>query len=394
MLRKRGVVAALLAAVAATAAAVAATATAMTNAPAAPAARASADTALVKCGSTRSFGLLAPITGPAASLGGLQVDWVQYYVNKYNATHKKGKLRIVKGDTVLGGPGGTAEAVKAAQSFGSNVLGVVGPAGSNEVRTTTATLKNAGFGFVSGSATNTEITSDGTRAGFFFRTVPPDSAQGTSVANFIISKLKYKRVYIIDDQEAYSTGLADTVQSKLRAKAVTVQRDGVSQQQSDFSSLIAKIPRDYQLVYIPWQLPPKGKAFGQQLRSAGKGNITLMGSDGLFDSEFASLSGVYASSFPTSATHPIVKAFKRAHGGNAEFFGAPSYVAAQVVGGAIERACKNGTASRAEVRAQIRKTSLKKTVLGLNVKFNRVGDIAGGRFGIWRSNGSDFNPVG
>ena len=391
MHRSKGVVAALLVAVAATAAVVAATATAQSSAPAAVR---SADTALVKCGKTRSFGLLAPITGPAASLGGLQVDWVQYYVSKYNAKHKNGKLRIVKGDTVLGGPGGTAEAVKAAQSLGANVLGVVGPAGSNEVRATTPTLKNAGFGFVSGSATNTELTTDGSRTGFFFRTVPPDSAQGASVANFIIKKLKYRRVYIIDDQEAYSTGLADTVQAKLRGSGVTVQRDGVSQQQSDFSSLIAKIPRDYQLVYIPWQLPPKGKAFGQQLRAAGKGNITLMGSDGLFDSEFASLSGVYASSFPTSASHPIVKAFKRAHGGNAEFFGAPSYVAAQVIGGAIERACKNGTASRAEVRAQIRKTKLKKTVLGLNVRFNRNGDIAGGRFGIWRSNGTDFNPVG
>jgi branched-chain amino acid transport system substrate-binding protein len=391
MQRNRVVVAALLVAAAAIAAVVAASATAKTSA---PASASSADTALVKCGKTRSLGLLGPITGPAASLGGLQIDWVQYYVSKYNAAHKNGKLRIVKGDTVLGGPGGTAEAVKAAQSFGANVLGVIGPAGSNEVRATTPTLKNAGFGFVSGSATNTELTTDGSRRGFFFRTVPPDSAQGTSVANFIIKKLKYKRVYIIDDQEAYSTGLADTVQQKLRAAGVTVQRDGVSQQQSDFSSLIAKIPRDYQLVYIPWQLPPKGKAFGQQMRSASKSNITLMGSDGLFDSEFASLSGVYASSFPTSASHPIVKAFKRAHGGNAEFFGAPSYVAAQVVGGAIERACKNGTASRAEVRAEIRKTNLKKTVLGLNVRFNRSGDIAGGRFGIWRSNGNDFNPVG
>ena len=113
--------------------------------------------------------------------------------------------------------------------------------------------------------------------------MPPDAIQGTSVANYIIKKLKYKRVYIIDDQEAYSTGLADTVQQKLRAAGVTVTRDGVSQQQSDFSSLIAKIPRDTQLVYIPWQLPPKGKAFGKQMRSAGKGSIKLMGSDGLFD---------------------------------------------------------------------------------------------------------------
>jgi branched-chain amino acid transport system substrate-binding protein len=388
MKRRYGSLAALLALTAALSIAAGASAT-----PKRAAGASAAGTALVKCGKTRSFGVLGPITGPAASLGKLQLDWVDYYVRKYNATHKT-KLRVVKGDTVLGGPGGTAEAVKAAQSFGSNVLGVVGPAGSNEVRATTATLKNAGFGFVSGSATNTELTTDGTRSGFFFRTVPPDSAQGTSVSNFVVQKLKYKRVYIIDDQEAYSTGLADTVQSKLRAAGVTVTRDGVSQQQSDFSSLIAKIPRDTQLVYIPWQLPPKGKAFGQQMRSAGKGTITLMGSDGLFDADFASISGAYASSFPTSASHAIVKAFKRTHGGDAEFFGAPSYVAAQVVGGAVERACKNGTASRAEVRAQIRKTNLKKTVLGLNVRFNRNGDIAGGRFGIWRSNGETFNPVG
>jgi hypothetical protein len=176
---------------------------------------------------------------------------------------------------------------------------------------------------------------------------------------------------------------------------VTVNRDGVSQQQSDFSSLIAKIPRDTQLVYIPWQLPPKGKAFGEQMRSAGKGSVILMGSDGLFDDAFASLGGVYASSFPTSGTHPVVKAFKKVHGGDPEFFGAPSYVAAQVIGGAIDRACANGKASRAEVRAQVKKTNLKKTVLGLNVRFNGLGDIRGGEFGIWKAtSGGTFQPVG
>jgi branched-chain amino acid transport system substrate-binding protein len=386
---------AIAAALALAALAIVAAASAKVDRAAAPAAASSADSRLISCGKTRTMGVLAPITGPAASLGKLQTDWVKFYVAGYNKTHKKGKLRIQYGDTVLGGPGGTAEAVKAAQSLGSNVLGVVGPAGSNEVRATTATLKNAGFGFVSGSATNTELTTDGTRTGFFFRTVPPDAAQGTSVANFINKKLKYKRVYIIDDQEAYSTGLADTVQEKLRAAGVTVTRDGVSQQQSDFSSLIAKIPRDTQIVYIPWQLPPKGKAFGEQMRSAGKSSINLMGSDGLFDDAFASLGNVYASSFPTSGTHPIVKAFKKAHGGNPEFFGAPSYVAGQVVGGAIERACKDGKASRSEVRAQIRKTKLKKTVLGLNVSYNAQGDIKGGQFGIWKANSAGvFNPVG
>jgi branched-chain amino acid transport system substrate-binding protein len=375
--------------------AIVAAASAKVDRAAAPSATASADTQLISCGKTVTMGMLAPITGPAASLGKLQTDWAKFYVAAHNKANKKLKLRVQYGDTVLGGPGGTAEAVKAAQSLGSTVLATIGPAGSNEVRATTATLKNAGFAFVSGSATNTELTTDGTRTGFFFRTVPPDASQGTSVANFIVKKLKFKRVYIIDDQEAYSTGLADTVQQKLRAAGVTVGRDGVSQQQSDFSSLIAKIPRDTQLVYIPWQLPPKGKAFGEQMRAAGKGSIVLMGSDGLFDDAFASLGGVYASSFPTSASHPVVKAFRKSHGGDPEYFGAPSYVAAQVVGGALDRACKDGKATRAEVRAQVKRTNLKHTVLGIGVRFNAQGDMQRRPFGIWKATaGGVFVPVG
>jgi branched-chain amino acid transport system substrate-binding protein len=362
---------------------------------AAPSAAASADRQLISCGKVVTMGMLAPITGPAASLGKPQVDWAKYYVAQHNRANKKLKLRLQFGDTVLGGPGGTAEAVKAAQSFGSNVLATVGPAGSNEVKATTATLKGAGLGFVSGSATNTTITTDGTRAGFFFRTVPPDAQQSKDVSSYIVKTLKAKNVYIIDDQEAYSTGLADEVQSQLKAAGVSVSRDGVSQQQSDFSALIAKIPRTTDVVYIPWQLPPKGKALGEQMRSAGKSNVKLMGSDGLFDPDFASVgTNVYDSFFPVSSKNPTVKAFTKAHGGNGEFFGAPSYAAAQVIGGAIDRACKNGTASRAEVRAQIRKTKLKTSVLGIPISFDKFGDIKRKKFGIWKSNGTDFRPVG
>src|SRR5919206_12584 len=261
-----------------------------------------ASTALINCGKTRSIGLLAPITGPAASIGTLQVKWAQFYVSRYNRTHRT-KFKLVKEDTQLGGPNGNAEALKGAQALKGNskVLGVVGPAGSNEVKGTTSVLKGAGFAFISGSATNTTLTTDGTRTGYFFRTVPPDAQQSKSVSRFIVSNLKYKRVYIIDDQEAYSTGLADEVQAQLRAAGVTVTRDGVSQQQSDF--------------------------------------------------------------------------------------------AAQVVGGAIDRACKNGSATRAEVRRQVRRTKLKKTLLGLPVRFTRGGDIRGGVFGIYQSKNGKFARI-
>jgi branched-chain amino acid transport system substrate-binding protein len=378
--------------------AVVAAASAKTDRAAAPSAQTANSAALVKCGKTRTIGLMAPFTGPAASIGINQVHWAQYYQRTYNATHST-KIKFVNEDTMLGAANGTAESVKGAQALGSNrsVLGVVGPAGSNEVKATTGALKGAGLGFVSGSATNTQITLDGTRTGYFFRTVPPDSSQSLSVSAYIVNSLKAKRVYIVDDQEAYSIGLADEVESQLKAKGVTVGRDGVSQQQSDFSAIINKIPRDTEVVYLPWQLPPKGQAFGQQMKSLGRASVKLMGSDGLFDPLFSGLgSNVYDSFFPINPSDKRVKAFRRLHGGATELFGAPSYVATQVVSGAVDRACANGTASRAEVRAQIRKTKISKKVslLGLPVAFDSHGDMVKKPFGIYHSVNGVFVRVG
>jgi branched-chain amino acid transport system substrate-binding protein len=396
MRRRTGVVVGLLVALAAVVALAATTATAKTKHAAAPA---SADTALVKCGKTRTIGFMAPVTGPAASIGSDQVDWAKFYVATYNRSHKT-KMKLVTEDTMLGAPTGTAEALKGAQALvsSSKVLGVVGPAGSNEIVGVTKTLKDGGLAWVSGSSTRTSLTTDGTRTGFMFRTVPPDAIQGTTAATYMISKLKVKKVYIIDDQETYSTGLADAVQSRLKSANVTVTRDGVSQQQSDFSSLIAKIPRDTELVYIPWQLPPKGKAFGQQMKAAGKATIKLMGADGLFDPDFASVgTNVYDTNFPLNPKSAIIKRFRKAHGSKGEFFGAPTYAATQVVATAIDKACARGTTTRAKVRAAIRATRIaaKASLLGVPLRFNRNGDLSTlHKFGIYKSNGSDFVPVG
>jgi branched-chain amino acid transport system substrate-binding protein len=365
---------------------------------AAPTAQSRSGAALVKCGKTRTIGFMVPVTGPAASIGVQQLHWGNYYASTYNRTHKT-KLKVQVEDTQLGAPTGTAEALKGAQALAgsSSVLGVIGPAGSNEIVGVTKTLKDAGLAWVSGSSTRTSLTTDGTRKGFMFRSVPPDAIQGPTAANYIVKKLKYTRVYIIDDQETYSTGLADAVEQVLKAGGVSVTRDGVSQQQSDFSSLIAKIPRDTQLVYIPWQLTGRAIPFGNQMKAAGRGSIKLMGADGLFDDSFAALgSHVYDTNFPLNPKSPIIAAFKKSHGGNGEYFGAPTYAAAQVISTAIDKACANGTASRAEVRAKIRATNIpaKKSLIGVALRFNANGDLSTAKkFGLYKSNGNVFVPI-
>ncbi len=364
------------------------------------AAKASVQAAAISCGTTRTIGMAYPATGPATSIGSAQLHWAQYFVKRWNAlkANAKRKIAIVQGDTQLGVD--TAFAVKVAQSFASNpkILGVVGPAGSQEVVASTSALQGGGIGFVSGSASRVSLTdgvTDGVnRQGYFFRTVPNDANQGPTVANYIRLKIKATRVYIIDDQETYSQGLADSVQANLKARGINVTRDSVSQSTTDFSSLIAKIPGNTNVIYIPWQLSPRAQAFGQQLKAAGK-SITLFGSDGLFDPATWTIAGSYDSFFPIDTNAPSIKA--PGAPGPSEYFGVPSYAATQVVVTAVTKACADGTATRAEVRKDIAQTNIPAaaSVLGFKIRFQKNGELRFGGDGVFQIQpGGTYKRVG
>jgi branched-chain amino acid transport system substrate-binding protein len=393
MMGRTGTIAALLALMAALAVVAAASATPQRAA--APAVPAASDAALLKCGKTRTIGVAAPITGLAASLGQQQAAWARFFVSRYNRSHRN-KLRIVSGDTQLPD---TAQAIQVAERFASNsrILGVVGPAGSQEVQVSTAPLRNGGLGFVSGSATRTSLTVDGTRKGFFFRVVPNDDQQGPRVANWIRNQVRATRVVIVDAQNTYSTGLADTVERILKGAGLNVRRESVSEATvTDFSSLVARIPADTQIVYVPWQVSSKAQLFGEQLRAAGK-QARLFGSDGLFDPDNFKIPNSLISFFPIDLRSKIIAAYRRGPGGGkSDLFGLPSYAAADVVARAIDKACANGTATRAEVRRFMNRTNIpkKQSILGFAVRFvQRVNAPLGpgdmerpADFGIYRIN--------
>lgn len=354
------------------------------------------DQTLITCGRTRTIGVAAPVTGAAASIGSQQARWARYWVTRYNRSHRRTKFRVVLGDTQLPD---TAQAIQVAERLASNsrVLGMVGPAGSQEVQVSTAPLRRGGLGFVSGSATRTSLTTDGTRRGYFFRVVPNDDQQGPRVANYIRQTLRHTRVAVVDAQNSYSTGLSDTVQGILRNAGVNVQRESVNEADTtDFSSLAARIPASTQSVYIPWQLAPKAQLFGQALRTQGKRAI-LFGSDGLFDPDNFRIPGSFISFFPINLRSGIIAAYRRGPGGGkSELFGLPSYQAADVVGRAIDRACANGSATRREVRGFINRTNIPqaRSLVGFRIRFvqRRRGVLGPGdmatpaNFGIYRIN--------
>src|SRR3954468_22324972 len=89
-----------------------------------PAKTPSAAAASASC-STVQIGMLAPITGPAGSIGSDQLHWAQFYAPTWNKVKGHVKIKIVQGDTQLD----PAKAATVAQQFASNksIMGVVGP---------------------------------------------------------------------------------------------------------------------------------------------------------------------------------------------------------------------------------------------------------------------------
>src|SRR5919201_1955131 len=157
----------------------------------------------ISCAKSVQIGMLAPITGPAASIGDDQLHWAQFYVQQWNAKHRL-KIKLVQGDTQLD----PSKASVVAQQFASNgsMVAVIGPAGSQEVIASSPILKKAGLAFVSGSATRVSLT-DGSLRGFFFRVVPNDGVQGPTDADYMMSNHGVKKnseVMVVDDKEAYS----------------------------------------------------------------------------------------------------------------------------------------------------------------------------------------------
>jgi branched-chain amino acid transport system substrate-binding protein len=358
---------ALLSALLALAAVLGATATRSAAAPAA------ADSAAIACGDRVSIGFAAPVTGPAGPLGQQMQRWGRFAETRWNRAHRL-DIRLVLGDTQLPD---TAQAVRVAENLASNqqVLAVVGPAGSQEVEVSTAPFRRGGLANISGTATATKLTTSGRRRGYFFRTVPNDDQQAARAVAYMRGTLRASRVVVIDAQNSYSVGLSDTVVRLLGAAGVTAQRESVNEATvTDFSSLIARIPNDTQIVYIPWQLAPKAQLFGQQLRASGR-NASLFGGDGLYSPDDFKIPGSLVTAFPVALGNPVITAYQRGPGGGqSDLFGLPSYVAVEVAARAIEKACANRQATRAEVRRFISLTNIPaaQSLLGFPIRFQQT----------------------
>jgi branched-chain amino acid transport system substrate-binding protein len=341
---------------------------------------------------TASLGFEGPITGPVAQLGAEQLHFAQLAVAQDNTANHT-TISIVQGDTQLQ----PAQATTVTQQFVSNskILGVVGPAGSQEVAAVGPLFGRAGIPFITGSATNSALTSG--KNPTFFRVVSRDDVQGPQDAHYIINNLKPKAIMIVDDQEAYSTGLVSAMTPVFKAAGITVDHESVSQKVTDFSSLVAKVNSATTVVVLPWQVAANAQQFGKNLAEQKK-NAVIFGTDGLFSPGQFTVAGSYVSSFGPDitgiASDASIAAAAKAKYGSFGTFGPPVYAATHVLDMAIATACKSGSPSRSGVLAAVKVTNEPSTILGQPISFTSSGDLQGGKFFLFKiAKGGKYNLI-
>ena len=334
---------------------------------------------------TASIGFEGPITGPVASLGDEQLHFAELAVAMDNAANHT-KITLVQGDTQLQ----PAQAVTVTQQFTSNasIVAVVGPAGSQEVEAIGGPMARAGMAFISGSATAVALTTGSYPT--FFRVVSKDSVQGPQDANYIVNTLHPKALMIVDDQEAYSTGLVSAMLPIFQAAGIKVDHESVSQKVTDFSSLVAKVTPAESVVVLPWQIAANAQQFGRDMTQEHKSAV-IFGTDGLFDPGTFSITGSYVSSFgPDITAIPADAAIAQAAQskyGSFGTFGPPVFAATHVIDEAIASVCKAGqTPSRSNVLAAIKQTNEPTSILGQPISFDSHGDLVNGKFFLFKIN--------
>jgi branched-chain amino acid transport system substrate-binding protein len=332
-----------------------------------------------------STGFEGPITGPVAQLGAEQQHFAQLALTQDNAANHT-DITLVPLDTQLQ----PAQATTATQQAISNskIVGIVGPAGSQEVEAVGPLMGRAGLAFITGSATNATLTSG--KYPTFFRVVGGDTDQGNSDANYIIKTLKPKKVLLVDDQESYSTGLAGIMGPLLQKAGIKVDHESVSQKVTDFSSLISKVDPQTTVVVLPWQVAANAQQLGKNLAEQKK-NAVIFGTDGLYSPSQFTIPGSYVSSFgPDITAIPADKSIAeqaKAKFGSFGTFGPPVYAAQHVVDEAIATVCKNGqTPTRANVLAAIKQTNESTSILGQPISFSSTGALNNAKFFINKIN--------
>ena len=371
-------------------------------------------------GDTIKIAVDLPVSGGDASDGIPTRNGMQLAIDQANAKGgvtiggKTYKLEMYALDDVP--PGGQAhdpaQGSKNADAFIADpaVMVVLGPFNSSVAKAMMPKLNTAGLCNISPANTNETLTKPEfgqtgtyrpTGKVTYFRVVTTDDIQGPAAADYAFDKLGFKKVYILDDTEAYGKGIADNFEKEFVKKGGTsLGHEGIQKGTTDYSSTLTKIASlKPDFIYYGGTSSNNIPLARKQMKAAGLA-VPLMGGDGIVDKEFLTVAGADAEgSYGTVAAVNVEKLdeakqfiadykaanFKEEMGA----YSGPGYETSSIAINAIKNAKE---VSRDGVCSALRATKDFKGVLG-TTSFDENGDTTNKVISFYEAKGGKWEFV-
>lgn len=287
-----------------------------------------------KCGDYK-IAFMGALTGDAGALGQNMVAGIKLALDEHNTANPDCKVTLKEfdsqGDPKVA-PGLATEIVG-----DDTIIGLVGPGFSGESLATGKTLFEAGLPSVSPSATNVTITQQGWTT--WHRVVGNDDAQGTAAAKYLKDPVGATKVYVVDDGQDYSKGLAGVVKKQLGSAVVGT--DQIQVGQTDMSATVTKVVSSGADAIFYGGYYTEAGLLVKQLRQGGfKG--TFMSGDGSEDPAFVKAAGAQAAegAILTAPAGPppadFAERVKSVSGAAAGLYSTQSYDAANIFLAAVD----------------------------------------------------------
>ncbi len=335
------------------------------------------------------IGFMGPLTGGAAFIGVEQLGFAKVAVQIF--TEETGiEIEIVEGDTEINADTGRIVAERFVAD--EEIIGVVGPAGSQVCESTQPVFEEAGLAHITPSCTNTALTQPGTAT--FFRPIPTDADHSQTVADYMINTFGVETVYMVDDQSSYSVGLDDELTVLLEDAGVTVDRASVTQEETDFSSIAtAAIAAGADAIFFPSQIESQEGTLAVQLREQGYDGVYFL-ADGGFSLGWVEVAGDASEGTYVTFFSPDPNLVPEAAPYNAlyaeqfsEEFGAfvgKDRVTTEILLWAIDHCNMGDGVSRECIQSALVDIDLDNTMLGLPISFGEGNQAAGSSFFLFQ----------
>ncbi len=280
------------------------------------------------------------------------------------------------------------------------VVAMVGPFNSNVAKAEMPKLNNANLANISPSNTNETLTKPEykqlatlrpTGKVTYFRVCTTDDIQGPEGADYAYTKLGWKKVYVLDDQEAYGQGISNNFVKEFQAKGGTVvdgTSHGIPGGSTEFGSVLSTIAAAKpDGVYYGGTTSNGIGLFRKQMKDKLPG-MPLFGGDGIVEDQFLkdagdNANGAYGTVAAVDATKlpdaaKFIVDYKARFNSEVGSYSANAYDAASIIIAAIKKAGSSWSdtdvnANREAIRANIAATKDFHGVIGLT-SFDANGD--------------------